>query len=308
MTNGSSDLYTRITEKILADLERGVRPWIKPWSTGSAAGPITRPLRHNGVPYRGINVLLLWGTAIDKGYTQPFWMTFRQAKQLGGHVRKGETGSLVVYADRIDRTETGDDGEETVRQIPFLKAYNVFNVEQIDNLPAHYAAEPVELPIEPGQRDAALDRFFAATGVEIRHGGDHAFYAIGPDYVQMPPFASFQNGESYFVTLAHEIVHSTRHPSRLDRDLGRKQWGDEGYSREELVAEIGSAFLAADLNITPEVREDHAAYLADWLTVLKGDKRCIVTAAAHAQKAVDYLHRLVETAALAPAAAETLAA
>ena len=128
------DVYSRITNKIIADLEQGVRPWFKPWSVGYAAGRITRPLRHNGVPYQGINVVMLWSAATTKGYTCPFWLTFKQALEFGGNVRKGETGELVVYANRITRTETDDQGEETEREIPFLKGYTVFNAEQCEGL------------------------------------------------------------------------------------------------------------------------------------------------------------------------------
>jgi antirestriction protein ArdC len=138
----------------------------------------------------------------------------------------------------------------------------------------------------------AADRFFAATGVEIRHGGIRAYYAEGPDYVQMPPFETFRDAESYAATLAHELTHSTKHSKRLARDLGRVRHGDKGYAREELVAELGAAFLCADLGLTPEVREDHAAYIATWITVLKNDTRAIFSAAAHAQRAADYLHSL----------------
>jgi antirestriction protein ArdC len=207
-------------------------------------------------------------------------------------VRKGETGELVVYADRITRTETNDAGEETERAIPFLKGYTVFNAEQCEDLPAQYTAKAEPPALTPLQRIDAADRFFAATGIEIRHGGPRAYYAEGPDYVQMPPFETFRDAESHAATLAHELTHATKHDKRLARDLGRVRHGDEGYAREELVAELGAAFLCADLGITPEVREDHAAYIASWLTVLKGDKRFIFTAAGHAQRAADYLHGL----------------
>lgn len=286
------DVYSRITNKIIADLEQGVRPWMRPWSADHAAGRITRPLRHNGIPYKGINVVMLWSASVVKGYACPLWLTFRQAQELGGNIRKGEHGELVVYANSITRTETDEKGEETEREIPFMKGYTVFNAEQCENLPAHYSAkaEPPALPLM--QRCEAADRFFAATGVDLRHGGTRAFYAEGPDYVQMPPFETFKDAESYAATLTHELVHATKHEKRLARDMGRVRWGDEGYAREELVAELGAAFLCADLGITPEVREDHAAYIATWLTVLKMDKRFIFTAAAHAQRAADYLHGL----------------
>jgi antirestriction protein ArdC len=173
-----------------------------------------------------------------------------------------------------------------------LKGYTVFNGEQCDGLPAHYTATAEPPALTPMLRLEAADRFFAATGVDVRHGGTKAFYAEGPDYVQMPPFETFRDAESFAATLAHEICHATKHPKRLARDMGRVRWGDEGYAREELVAELGSAFLCADLGITPDVREDHAAYIASWLRVLQGDKRFIFAAAAHAQRAVDYLHGL----------------
>jgi antirestriction protein ArdC len=286
------DVYSRITGKIIADLEQGIRPWHRPWNADHAAGRITRPLRHNGIPYKGINVVMLWSAAVTKGYACPLWLTFKQALELGGHVRKGETGELVVYANSITRTETDSKGEETEREIPYMKGYTVFNAEQCDGLPAHYTAKAEPPALTPMQRIDAADRFFSATGIEIRHGGTRAYYAEGPDYVQMPPFETFRDAESHAAVLAHELTHATKHSKRLARDLGRKRFGDEGSAREELVAELGSAFLCADLNLTPEVREDHAAYIATWITVLKGDTRAIFSAAAHAQRAADYLHSL----------------
>jgi antirestriction protein ArdC len=285
------DLYARVTDAIIADLERGVRTWTKPWSAEHLAGRITRPLRHNLQPYSGINVVLLWSEAVSRGFTAPIWMTFRQALELGGHVRKGEHGATVVYANRITRTETGDDGRDVEREIPFLKAYTVFNVDQVEGLPAPFHAT-VEPTLDPAQRIASADAFFAANQADVRHGGTSAYYAIHTDYVQMPPFETFIDPESYYATLAHETTHWTRHPSRLDRDFGRQRWGDEGYAREELVAELGAAFLCADLGLELQPREDHAAYIASWLEVLKHDKRFVFTAAAHAQRAADFLHGL----------------
>ncbi len=291
-TTARPDVYSRITSKIIADLEQGVRPWFKPWNAEHAAGRISRPLRHNGVPYKGINVVMLWSAATVKGYACPLWLTFKQALELGGNVRKGETGELVVYADRITRAATDARGEECEREIPFLKGYTVFNAEQCEGLPAQYTTmvEPPTLTVP--ERLAAADQFFAATGADIRHGGTRAYYAEGADYVQLPPFETFRDAESYAATLAHELTHWTKHEQRLARDLGRVKWGDTGYAREELVAELGSAFLCADLGITPEVREDHAAYIASWLKVLQDDKRFIIAAASQAQRAVDYLHGL----------------
>ena len=286
-----SDVYTRVTNAIIADLEEGVRPWLKPWNAQHVAGRITRPLRAGGQPYKGINVLMLWASAMTQHFVSPIWMTFKQARELDASVRKGSKGSLVVYSDRITRTDTAEDGEQSERDIYFMKGYTVFNVEQIEGLPPHFYASAAP-QLDPVQRNETADRFFANTGAEIRHGGNQAYYAPGPDCVQMPPFTSFRDTESYYSTLAHELTHWTKHPSRLDRDFGRRKFGDEGYAREELVAEIGAAFLSCDLGITPEPRDDHAAYLGHWLKVLSEDKRAIFQAAAHAQRAVDFLHGL----------------
>ncbi len=292
MTNNTTsrqDIYTRVTSKIIADLEKGELTWMKPWNAEHLAGRISRPVRHNGEPYQGMNVILLWAAGVERGFVSNRWMTFRQARELGGHVRKGERGETVVYADSFIRSEIDPDtGEEIEHAIPFMKAYTVFNVEQIDGLPERFHATPE--PVNPGiERDEALEAFFGATGADIRHGGARAFYALEPDYVRMPPIECFRDRESYYATLAHEMTHWTRHPSRLNRNFGRKRHGDEGYAREELVAEIGAAFLCAELGITPEIREDHAAYIDSWLAVLKHDKRAIFSAAAHAQRAVEHL-------------------
>lgn len=285
------DVYERVTAHIVAELEKGVRPWFKPWNAEHAAGRITRPLRANGQPYRGINVLMLWGAASERGYSAPIWMTFKQAQELGGHVRKGEKGNLVVYANTITKTETDENGQESERDIPFMKGYTVFNVEQVEGLPAHFYAL-AERPAETVQRIKHAEAFFAATGADIRHGGDRAFFSPAEDRVQMPPIEAFRDAEAYYATLAHEVCHWTKGKDRLDRDFGRKRFGDSGYAMEELVAELGAAFLCADLALSPEPRDEHAAYLAHWLAVLKEDKRAIFSAAAHAQRAADYLHGL----------------
>jgi antirestriction protein ArdC len=296
--NPRQDLYGRITDLIIAELETGVRPWTKPWSAEHLAGRISRPLRSTGEVYSGINVLLLWAEATARGYVAPIWITFRQALALGGHVRKGERGSTVVYANRITRTEAGEGGEDVERSIPFLKAYTVFNVEQVEGLPAHLHAT-AEPRLDALQRIDHAERFFAATGAQVQHGGGQAYYAMEPDHVRMPPFECFEDPESYYATLAHELTHWTRHPTRLDRDFGRKRWGDEGYAREELVAELGAAFLCADLGLELTPRPDHASYIDNWLEVLKGDRRFIFTAAAHAQRAADFLHQRQPTAVAA---------
>ena len=284
------DVYSRVTDKIIADLEKGNLTWRQPWQAVHAAGSINMPLRVKGERYRGINVLMLWATALERGYIAPIYMTFKQAQDLGGHVRKGEKGSLVVFAKTYTKTEQDEEGQDVEKEIPFMRGYTVFNVEQIDGLPGHFYEVIKPKHVKPLERDQKCETFIANTGADIRHGGNRAFYLITDDFVQLPDLQSFTETERYYASAAHELCHWTRHPKRLDRDLGRKRWGDAGYAMEELVAEIGSAFLCADLAITPETREDHSAYIASWLTVLKNDNRAIFTAASHAQKAADLLH------------------
>ncbi len=288
-TTERKDVYSRITSQIVESLEQGVRPWIRPWNAEHAAGRITRPLRHNGQPYSGINVLALWASAMVQNFAAPIWVTYRQAGELGAQVRKGEKGSSVVYANSITRTEHDDaTGQDTEHEIPYMKGYTVFNVEQIDGLPEIFYAKAGPT-LDPVQRIERAEAFVASTHATVKHGGNRAYYAQELDYVQMPPFEAFRDAESYYSTILHELVHSTKHPSRLARDLGRKSWGDAGYAAEELVAELGSAFLCADLELALEPREDNAAYIATWLEVLKSDSRAIFAAASHAQRAADYL-------------------
>ena len=284
------DIYTRITNQIIAALEQGVKPWTQPWNAAHAAGHVSRPLRHNGQPYAGINVLTLWASAMERHYAAPIWMTFKQALELGGHVRKGEKGSPVVYANTIIRTEEGDDGEDEERAIPFLKAYTVFNVEQIDGLPAHYYARARSRPRIPMSASPMRKRS------SPRPAPTSATAATAPSTCRRwitSRCRPSRRSATRRATTRRSRMNARTGPgtrSRLDRDLGRKRFGDEGYAREELVAELGAAFLCADLGLRLEDREDHAAYIGSWLKVLKDDKRAIFTAAAHAQRAADFLH------------------
>lgn len=293
-----ADVYSRITDRIIADLEQGVRPWLKPWTTGQTS--VSRPLRHNGEPYSGINVVLLWSEAVARGFRSPTWMTFRQALALGGHVRKGETGTTVVFASRLSKTETDDAGAEIEREIAFLKTYTVFCVDQIDGLPVSFylSSQPDQPADSRAGRIECADAFVAATGAVVHPGGPRACYIASADRIDMPPYTSFRDtgtstaAEAYYATLLHELVHWTSPAHRCDRQLG-KRFGDHAYAREELVAELGAAFLCADLGITPAPRADHAAYIASWLTVLREDRRAIISAASLAQKAADWLHARV---------------
>jgi antirestriction protein ArdC len=217
-------------------------------------------------------------------------MTYKQAQELGGQVRKGEKSASVVCAKTFTKSEEAENGDQIEKVIPFLKSYAVFNADQIDGLDARYyaKAEPRERVID---RISEVDAFFSRLGADIRNGGARAYYRGDSDFVQMPDFEAFDDATSYYATLAHEITHWTKHLTRLDRDFGRKSWGDEGYAMEELVAELGAAFLCADLGLQSEPREDHASYIESWLKVLKDDKRAIFTAASHASRAVDFINQ-----------------
>jgi antirestriction protein ArdC len=287
-TTVQSDIYARITNKIVSDLEQGQLTWRKPWNAEHLSGNVNRPLRWNDEPYTGINTLVLWATSAEKGYAHPHWMTFKQATDMKVNVRKGEKGAQVVYANKLTKEEEGQDGEVITRGIPFLKCYTVFNVAQIEGLPEAFYKLPEPKITNPETRNAALEKFFAQTKADI-YTGSEASYSVGFDRIQMPPFESFETATGYYATLAHELTHWTKHPKRLDRDFGRKRFGDEGYAKEELVAELGACFLAADLGFEPVPEERHAAYIQNWLEVLQNDKRFIFSAASHAQKAMEHV-------------------
>lgn len=283
-----TDIYAKITAQIVKSIESGVLPWRKPWDVDGLGNGL--PLRQCGTPYRGINILLLWSASVEAGFISPTWMTYKQAQSFKGQVRKGEKGTGIVYASTFTKTEERG-GEEREKKIPFMKSYCVFNVDQIDGLPERFYKAPKPL-LNPAQRIDHAETFFAATGAEIRHGGGRAYYSPATDHIQMPLIDKFYTAAGYYATLAHETVHWTKHKTRLDRDFGCETQGDEGYAREELVAELGAAFLSADLGLVLDIREDHASYIDSWLRVLKGDKKAIFNAASHAQKAIDLLHSM----------------
>ncbi|PDT80876.1 zincin-like metallopeptidase domain-containing protein [Sinorhizobium sp. BJ1] len=291
--NTRTDIYARITDRIVADLEKGVRPWVRPWRAENLTGRVSRPLRHNGQPYTGLNVLLLWSESVASGFESTTWMTLRQANELGAHVRKGESGATVVYASRFTRTEKDASGGEIERDVPFLKAYTVFNCDQIEALPEHYYRhpEPVAKPLE---RIEHADRFLDNTGAVVRYGGDKAYYSPSTDHIQLPRPELFRDMASMVAIRSHETLHWTAAPGRLNRDLSRYHKDRRERAFEEMVAELGSAMLCADLGIVPELdpRPDHAAYIQSWAAILGSDKRAIFAAAAHAQRAVNYLHAL----------------
>jgi len=283
-----TSLYSEITDKIIAELEAGRAPWVQPWGTAAAKAPVAMP--RNAATHRrysGINVLILWGAVIEHGFIGQSWLTFRQALSLNGHVRKGEHGTTVVYADRFtpedERRRAAETGEEA-QAIPFLKRFTVFNTAQCDGLPEEMmaAAPRVETDLVLPQAEALI----RATGVDFRIGGERAFYDPRHDFVQVPPPQAYFKPINWHRTALHEVSHASGHPARLNRDLSGS-FGSKKYAFEELIAEISAAYLCDSLSITPTVR--HADYIASWLDVLREDNRAIVRAASAASKAADYI-------------------
>jgi antirestriction protein ArdC len=285
---GRASLYDEITTGIISELEAGRLPWVQPWGTSAAKAPLAMPRNAaTGRQYSGINVLILWGTVIERGYPAQSWLTFRQALGLGGNVRKGERGTTVVYADRFipedERQRSRETGEDA-QAIPFLKRFTVFNAAQCENLPEDIAATAPPPP--PGLIEPQVEALIRATGIDFRIGGDRAFYAPGPDFVMVPPPQAYFEPINWHRTALHELGHATGHPSRLGRDLSGS-FGTRNYAFEELVAEMNAAFCCASLGIVPTVR--HADYIGSWLEVLREDNRAIVRAASQASKAADWL-------------------
>jgi antirestriction protein ArdC len=297
---GRASLYDEITDKIIAELEAGRVPWVQPWGTAAAKAPLAMPKNAStDRQYSGINVLILWGAVIERGFTGQSWLTFRQALSLGGHVRKGEHGTTVVYADRFvpgdEKRRAAETGEEA-QAIPFLKRFTVFNTDQCDGLPDEIATAAPPLP--PGLVEPKVEALIKATGITFRIGGNRAFYAPAEDYLQVPPPQAYFEPINWHRTALHELGHATGHRSRLNRDLSGC-YGTRKYAFEELVAELSAAFSCASLGIVPTAR--HADYIGAWLDVLREDNRAIVRAASQASKAADYLLGFVSETALGPA-------
>lgn len=279
---------TRITQEIIARLEAGTKPWVQPWR----GVPVSRPLRACGIPYRGMNVFWLWMVADMCGYTSPYWMTYNQAKTLGAQVRKGEKSTIAIfyksYTKEVEAPDTGEKSDEARR---VLKAYPVFNADQVDCLPERFhPAVSLDL-VEPEGREAELDAYFAAIPVNLRHLGCEAYYEPTTDRVTMPPASLFSGFDHYYATLAHELSHWTGHSSRLARDL-KNRFGTAAYAAEELVAELSSAMLGAELGLPVTHLDSHASYIEHWLKLLREDDRAILTAAAKAEEASSLLLKL----------------
>jgi antirestriction protein ArdC len=282
-----TSLYDEVTNRIISELEAGRFPWLQPWGRPGGTGPALPRNALTGRGYSGVNVLILWGAVIEHGYPAQGWLTFRQALDAGGCVRKGEHGTTVVYADRFtpeaEKEKSRQTGEEA-KAVPFLKRFTVFNVAQCDGLREGLATDPEPLP----EREIIpiAEEVITASGVDVRVGGDKAYYVLSRDFVAVPPQPAFYDQINYYRTCLHELTHATGHPTRLNRDQSGS-FGSKDYAREELIAEMGSAFLCAALGIVPTVR--HADYLGAWLDVLREDNRAIFRAASAASKAADWL-------------------
>ncbi|MGF7151309.1 antirestriction protein ArdC [Sphingomonas zeicaulis] len=281
----TTDLYQTITDTIVAAIEAGTKPWACDWTRSGVQS--MDPRRHNGERYRGINVLLLTMSAQINGYAGGTWMTYRQAQDLGGQVRRGEKATPIVYFKMLERERTNTrTGETEDYLIPMLKSYSVFNVDQIDGLPERFYPAPVAL-ITGKERDTVAEAAIRSSGASIREdGGDRAFYRPSTDSIHLPAFDRFHTVGGYLATMAHEVIHWTGAKTRLDR-RGGETFGDKAYAFEELVAEIGAAFICGRLGIAGEHLDNHAAYLGSWVKILRGDKRAIFKAASLAQAAAD---------------------
>ncbi len=280
----TNELYQQVTNQIIAQLEKGVAPWKRPWATIGGSFPKNAA---SGRSYRGMNVLLLWATAETKGFDSNLWGTFRQWKSLGGHVNKGEHGTKIIFwnvvlKDRLDQNT----GEEVEEKVFFAREYTVFNLAQCSGiaLDRFRTVRPVGNFIDFRPAEEAI----AATGADIRHGGNAAFFRTQEDYIQLPVKEAFASPASYYSTALHELSHWTGHESRLNRLDKLARFGDKSYAAEELVAELGEAFLTASLGIPNERTLDNAAaYLGHWISLLKTDSKAIFTAASAASAAAD---------------------
>ena len=281
----AKDVYQLVTDKVLALLDEGTVPWRKPWkSTGVPRSMSTRR------PYRGINPFLLVCTAMANGYTSPWWGTYDQIADKGGQVRKGEKSTLIVFWKRAVRTVTDEaTGQDVDKPWAMLRYFYVFNADQADGLPERFYAQ--------GTDEATVEELDALTAdyeaglASILYGGDRAFYSPGMDHVQVPKIGSHNSPEEFYSTKFHELTHSTGHSSRLDREgiVEGHRFGDELYSKEELIAEMGAAMLAGIAGIEQVTLANSAAYLEHWIKVLRGDAKLLVSAAAAAQKAADLI-------------------
>ncbi|HHH0660903.1 MULTISPECIES: ArdC family protein [Enterobacterales] len=277
-SKSKTDIYQTVTDSIISALETGVKPWSCPWQR--VPGMSGLPSNYStGAAYSGMNIMLLWSSASEQGFSDSRWMTYKQAQLEGGQVRKGEHGTTAIFYTTLEKEN--DDGETDY--IPMLKTFTVFNVEQIDGLPS---SDKAVFPAETFEPLPQVEALFRNSGATIIEKGQNAFFAPSTDEIHLPERRLFSDAANFYATGLHELVHWSGAKSRLNREMKGK-FGSEGYAFEELIAELGSAFLMADLRIVGEVQ--HESYIAAWLKALKNDKRIIFKAASAASKAHRYL-------------------
>src|SRR4051812_47806867 len=276
------DLYAEATARIVAELEAGAAPWVKPWSATPGANTPCNAVSNR--PYSGCNVVLLW-MAQAAGYRTPRFLTFKQALELGGNVR----GTKGYFVKQLQVRDEGAVDSSSARLIPMVREYTVFNVDQCENLPESVnSGKPMRVR-NPDTRDELADAFLRETGADIREGHGEAYYVPSRDFISMPAFAAFKGADQFYNVAFHELIHWTGSASRLNRDL-KNRFGSRAYAAEELIAELGAAFLSAEFGFDGDVR--NAGYIATWIDLLKADKRAFFTAVSKAQAAADYLRGL----------------
>ncbi|MHB1516261.1 MAG: ArdC family protein [Acidiferrobacteraceae bacterium] len=281
--SAGGDIHQQITNTIITAMETAQGTGKRLWD----AQPSLPLNLITGKPYSGINVLILWSAGLRNGYTSPYWLTYKQAADIGGQVRQDEHGTRCVFYKPWESTDTNKDtGETETVKGAVLKSFTAFNLDQIDGIEAPAKeARPAFAAIEDAER------ILSASQAQIHMGGTQAFYRRADDTIHLPNRERFTSTEAFYSVALHEMTHSTGHSSRLDRTFGER-FGDDAYAMEELVAEMGSAFLTAELGILGATLEHHADYLSSWLRVLKQDKRAILTAAAQAAKAQAFIKSL----------------
>ena len=285
MTKQRRDVQQEITDKVIEAIEAGVQPWSRPWASH---GMGSMALRHDGTPYKGINQFMLGLYQQLNGFTSCYWMTYKQAQELGGQVRKGEKSNTSVFFKPVEKKDASGN---VVERFGFWKAFAIFNASQIDGLPAKYYPDPDAVAVQPEGRNEAVDAWFAALPATITYGGNSAHLNLNTGIVHMPAFEQFKSAADFYSTQAHECIHWQ---GLQNDEIERAAFGSVNYAKEELVAEMGAAFTMAHLGLASEPRPDHASYIASWLQKLKDDKKFIFQAASKAQARVDQLVDVAE--------------
>ena len=278
---GQQSIYKMVTSSIIRHLERGVVPWKQPWISGQPRNLLT------GNVYKGVNPWILTASASEQEFTSRHWLGFNQAKKLGGHVRKGEASTLIIFFKPVEKLVENEDGEQEKKTIPILQYHRVFNIQQIEGI-----SDPDSDQITNHDPLPAAEQIVEGmpNRPPIKTGNPPPCYDPNTDEVKLPPRSQFLSGEGFFETAFHELAHSTSHPTRLNRqNVGKARFGGQDYAHEELIAELSASYLCGVAGILPQTVENEAAYIASWLQALRADSRLIVRASSAAQRAADFI-------------------